>query len=150
MTLSPDFNIRPLLSSDAAEVASLSTELGYPVAAEVMEKRIRLFSTMQSHVVFGACLHHRVIAWIDISIVHHLQSEPCGEIGGLVVSEKYHGCGIGKALVEAAERWIISQGVAQVLVRSQIAREKAHAFYLHLGFSRTKTSAVFMKSIEPC
>jgi len=150
LTLSPDIKIRPLLPSDAALAASLSAELGYPVAAEVMERRIRLFSALEKHALFGACLHDQLIAWIDVGIVYHLQAEPYGEIGGLVVSKKHHGSGIGKALVEAAEQWITSQGVTQVLVRSQIAREGVHAFYLRQGFTRTKTSAVFMKSIEPC
>lgn len=150
MTTSPEIKIRPLLPSDATSAAHLSAELGYPVAAEVMEKRIRLFSALEQHALFGACRHNKLIAWIDVSIAYHLQAEPYGEIGGLVVAEKHHGSGIGKALVEAAEQWITSQGVTQVLVRSQIAREGAHAFYLRQGFSRTKTSAVFMKSLQRC
>jgi GNAT superfamily N-acetyltransferase len=90
-----------------------------------------------------------LVGWIDVGIVHHLQSGPFGEIGGLIVSEKYHGCGIGAALVETAEKWIASHNVHKVLVRSQIAREGAHAFYIRQNFSRTKTSAVFTKSIGP-
>ena len=144
----PEIVIRNLMCSDAAEAAKLSAELGYPVTTEAMAERLRQFATMTSHAVFAASLEGLVVAWIDVSIVHHLQSEPYGEIGGLVVSGEYRGCGIGRKLVEAAEQWIASQKIATVLVRSQIAREGAHAFYLQQNFSRLKTSAVFTKTLE--
>ena len=127
MTSEPEFAIRNMLASDAA---GLSAELGYPVLVTVMEERLRLFSNMRNHAVFAGCIENRAVAWIDVGIVYHLQSEPYGEIGGLVVSSKYQGCGIGRALVETAEKWRASQRIAKVLVRSQIGREGAHAFYV--------------------
>lgn len=144
----PEILVRHMIPSDAAEAAQLSAELGYPVETEIMEARLRQFALLKNHVVFAACLQGHVIAWIDVGIVHHLQSEPFGEIGGLIVSATYQGCGIGRKLVEAAESWIASQGILKVLVRSQIAREGAHAFYLRQNFSRLKTSVVFTKSLS--
>lgn len=140
--------IRHMMPSDAAEAAQLSAELGYPVAPDMMEARLRQFALLKNHVVFAACLQGHVIAWIDVGIVYHLQSEPYGEIGGLIVSAAYQGCGIGRKLVEAAENWIAGQRILKVLVRSQIAREGAHAFYLRQNFSRLKTSVVFTKSLS--
>jgi GNAT superfamily N-acetyltransferase len=134
--------------TDASDAASLSAELGYPVSTQAMESRLKQFAEMEDHAVFAACRQDRVVAWIDVSIAHHLQSETCGEIGGLIVSSEHQGCGIGKKLVATAEQWIRSRGIAKVLVRSQIARERAHAFYLQLNFSRLKTSAVFTKSLD--
>jgi predicted N-acetyltransferase YhbS len=141
--------IREITPSDAADAARLSGELGYPTSAEEMERRLQHLASMDNRAVFVACREARVVAWIDVSIVHHLQSEPYGEIGGLIVSSEHQGCGIGKKLVETAESWIAGRGIAKVLVRSQIAREGAHAFYVRQKFSRIKTSAVFMKSLEP-
>lgn len=140
--------IRHMRLSDAAEAAQLSAELGYPVATDMMEARLRQFALLKNHVVFAACLQDHVIAWIDVGIVHHLQSEPYGEIGGLIVSAAHQGCGIGRKLVEAAENWIAGQRILKVLVRSQIAREGAHAFYLRQNFSPLKTSVVFAKSLS--
>ncbi len=144
----PQFAIRNLFPADAAEAASLSAELGYPVAVDVMEKRLERLSTMPDHAVFGAAFEQRLVAWIDVGIVHHLQSGSYGEIGGLIVSAKHQGYGIGRALVERAEQWIAAQDVKTVLVRSQIARKRSHAFYLNQGFSQTKTSAVFSKPLD--
>jgi GNAT superfamily N-acetyltransferase len=85
------------------------------------------------------------VGWIDIGIVHHLQSEPYGEIGGFVVSEKYRSTGIGKQLIARAEQWMRVHGLQRALVRSQVSREPAHRFYLRAGYARVKTSAVFEK-----
>jgi GNAT superfamily N-acetyltransferase len=139
--------IRKMAPSDASDAAELSLELGYSVPVDVMEARLRGFARMGGHVVYAACLQDRVVGWIDVGIVHHLQSPPYGEIGGLIVSGNHRGRGIGRKLVDQAEEWIASQKVTTVLVRSQIAREAAHSFYLRLNFSRLKTSAVFTKSL---
>ena len=148
MRLKPHVTIRAVLPADAADAAILSAELGYPVATEDVARRLAQFSSMDNHSVFGAYVQDQLVGWIDIGIVHHLQSEPYGEIGGLIVSEKYHGCGMGAALVETAEKWVASQNIHKLLVRSQIAREGAHAFYIRQKFLRTKTSAVFTKTIN--
>lgn len=139
--------IREMRLSDAADVANLSTELGYPMATEAVEERLRQFARMNDHAVFSACLKGLVVGWIDVGIVHHLQSQPYGEIGGLIVSKEYQGRGIGGQLVSAAEGWVVRRNVTKILVRSQIAREGAHAFYLRQNFSRVKTSVVFTKSL---
>jgi (aminoalkyl)phosphonate N-acetyltransferase len=80
--------------------------------------------------------------------VHHLQSEPYGEIGGFVVSEKYRSTGIGKQLLACAERWMRERQLRRSLVRSQVKREDAHRFYLRESYARVKTSAVFEKELS--
>jgi GNAT superfamily N-acetyltransferase len=89
-----------------------------------------------------------VVGWIEVGIAHHLQSGACGEIGGLIVCSSYEGRGIGRQLVETAERWVASRGITKLVVRSRITRAAAHDFYLGLNFERLKTSAVFKKTIE--
>lgn len=140
--------IREMIPSDAKDAAELSSELGYPVGADEMEARLRQLAALGNHVVYAACLEDRVVGWVGVGIVHHLQSQAFGEIDGLIVGGKYQGRGIGRKLVKKAEEWIASHGITKVLVRSRITREGAHAFYLRQNFSRVKTSAVFEKSIE--
>jgi ribosomal protein S18 acetylase RimI-like enzyme len=107
----------------------------------------RQTTSMAGHVVYAACLHGRVVGWIDVGIVQHLQSPPYGEIGGLIVSGKHRAWGIGRKLVDKAEKSIANEEVTTDPVRSRIAREAAHSFYLRLNFSRLKTSTVFTKSL---
>ncbi len=142
--------IRPIQPSDAPAAAHLSAQFGYPVDPAVMEQRIRGLDP--SRAVFVACLEvacseNEVLGWIDVSRAEHLQSGAYAEIGGLVVSEAARGQGIGAELVRAAEQWARERGLVKMLVRSQIARERAHSFYLREGYQRTKTSAVFTKSL---
>ncbi len=139
--------IRQIELADAESAGELSGHLGYPASADVMRRRIEALAGRTDHVVFVATLDGSVVGWIDVGLVQHLQGEPYGEIGGLVVSTGHRSLGIGKQLVARAEAWVREQGVPQMLVRSQIKREDAHRFYLREGYARTKTSAVFTKSI---
>lgn len=142
-----DILIRPARASDAAATARLSGELGYPVDAAVMAARIERLAGIADHRVFVACRDDRVLGWIHVAAVHHLQSEPRAEIGGLIVAADARSGGVGAMLVARAERWARDHGFGAIVVRSQIARDAAHRFYLREGYARTKTSAVFSKDL---
>jgi GNAT superfamily N-acetyltransferase len=140
--------LREIALDDAEAAAKLSGELGYPVSVSAMQHRIETIKALEDHVVYVACVSDTVVGWIDVGIVHHLQSDPSGEIGGLVVSSDCRNRGIGKKLIAQAEQWVAHQGISRMVVRSRIARETAHRFYLREGYSRTKTSAVFSKELS--
>ena len=140
--------LREITIKDAEAAARLSAEFGYLVSTETMEHRIRALEGRTDHVVYLALLDAVAVGWIDIGIIHHLQAEPYGEIGGFVVSEKYRSAGIGKQLIEHAEKWMRDRGLRRALVRSQISRVDAHRFYQREGYARIKTSAVFEKELS--
>ena|ERR1700733_9504338 len=144
-----EVQIRAIDTADAEAAAGLSGELGYPVSVAAMEERIRNYALLTDRVVFVACRDAAVIGWIDVGIVHHLQVEPNGEICGLVVSHACRNLGLGAKLVSRAEEWVKERGLTRMIVRSRIAREAAHRFYLREGYERTKTSAVFSKTLRP-
>jgi hypothetical protein len=89
--------IREITAGDAAVTASLSEELGYPVPPDIMRQRIEFLNLSGGHVVYVACLSGKVVGWIDVRETHHLQAEPCAEIGGLVVSSEARGGGLEAA-----------------------------------------------------
>lgn len=140
-------SVREIVVGDAETAARLSEQLGYPTSVEIMQKRIENLANLKDHVVYVACMPNTVVGWIDVGITHHLQGEPYGEIGGLVVSSSCRSGGIGAQLVARAEQWAAQRGITKMLVRSQIAREAAHRFYLREGYAKTKTSAVFTKAL---
>ena len=141
------FFIREIAGSDAIAAARLSEELGYRISPEEMMQRIASLGKSPDRMVFVACLSGEVVGWIDVAVVHHLHSGTRVEIGGLVVSSGLRSRGIGRLLVERAEKWALQRGLKGMLVRSRIAREDAHRFYLREGYTRTKTSAVFTKEL---
>jgi (aminoalkyl)phosphonate N-acetyltransferase len=139
--------IREVGLPDTADVCKLSGELGYPAPTDVMRRRIEELARLKDHVVYVAIADEDLVGWIHVAVVRHLQAEPRAEIGGLVVGNMVRNKGIGRELVARAEQWAVQQGVSSVVVRSQIAREAAHRFYLREGYRLTKTSAVFSKPL---
>lgn len=55
----------------------------------------------------------------------------------LVVDESSYGMGVGRALVSAVEDWARRHGATRISVTSGEHRDKAHAFYEHVGYERT-------------
>jgi GNAT superfamily N-acetyltransferase len=140
--------LREITLEDAEAAARLSGELGYPVSTQQMAARIRAQLQLPDHVTYLATQPDgEVLGWIDVGITHHLQADRYAEIGGFVVSGAARSLGIGRKLLARAEAWAAERGLRRVLVRSQIARDRAHQFYLREGYQRTKTSAIFTKEL---
>ena len=55
---------------------------------------------------------------------------------------------IGRALVEQAERWAGARGPESLVVRSNTLRTESHRFYPTLGFTASKTQAVYQKPLR--
>jgi GNAT superfamily N-acetyltransferase len=132
---------REATASDAAALAALSTQLGYP--AQPDEAAERLSAIGPAGTVLVAEENGAVLGWIHVCGVRFFQSPPFAEIGGLVVDEAMRGKGVGKLLLQAAVRWAAEQGYGKLRVRSNVVREDAHRFYEREGFQRVKTQAVF-------
>ena len=140
--------IRLATHGDAASLAALSTELGYPTTPAQMQERLShvLASDLGAVFVFETA-DGRVIGAVHIIERHLIESDPFCEIMGLIVSEKDRGHGAGGALVAAAEAWTADRGIPNVRVRSNVIRERAHGFYLARGYVEVKRQAVFNKPL---
>jgi GNAT superfamily N-acetyltransferase len=144
-----EVRIRPVRPEDDASVSELVTQLGYQRTPEQVAAWVRELDSRPTQACFVAELNGEVVAWIDVSLEHHLQSEVFGLIGGLVVKDGVRGAGIGKRLCERAEEWTRQQGANRIRVTSRSTREAAHRFYLRDGYRHTKISMVFEKPLEP-
>jgi GNAT superfamily N-acetyltransferase len=141
--------IRPVKADDAAAVAELCGQLGYPATKEEIEERIaHLRTCAETQVALVACIDLQVAGWIEAVVERHLQSPPFALITGLVVRDGMRGLGVGKRLCEEIERWSQGKGLCVVRVTSRSTREAAHRFYLRDGFRLIKTSAVFEKILS--
>ncbi|MGE5279037.1 MAG: GNAT family N-acetyltransferase [Acidobacteriota bacterium] len=139
--------IRPMKTDDAAAVARLSGELGYPAAAEEIAARLAGLSGRPAGALLVAEAAGEVIGWIHVSEDATLTDGPIAEIRGLVVDSRMRGRGVGRELVGAAEGWAASRGYPRVRVRSRVAREDAHRFYGSAGYAIAKTQHVFDKNL---
>jgi len=140
--------VRPMTLSDSREVASLSNQLGYPSTASDIAKRLGIM-TQGAH--FGAFVAEAtdggIAGWIQVFSVRFLQEDAFAEISRLVVDANSRGQGVGKALLEAAEKWARENGYTGIYVRSNTKRAEAPPFYEGMGYNRVKTQYVFQKSI---
>lgn len=135
--------IRTLQQEDAAAVARLAVELGYPASEAVITPRIQRLLQHPDHSAFIATENHQPIGWLHLFINYPLESEPCAEIAGLVVTESHRGRGVGRQLLGAARQWAAERELQSLRVRCQIRRSRAHHFYQANGFTELKTQKVF-------
>ena len=140
--------LRDARLEDAAELARLASELGYPSDADSMATRLDMLLPLSGHrIVVAQGDAGRLRGWIAVERRCLLESGECMEIIGLVVGTAARGDGIDRALVADAESWARMQGFAAIVVRSNVVRERAHAFYTGLGFTRAKSQHVYWKSL---
>ena len=133
---------------DAAAIAGLAGQLGYPSTQEEIEKRLECVLPGSSHALFVAEMPGGGIGgWLHVFGYHVMESDPRAEVSGLVVDASARGTGIGRLLMQSAEDWARQQGYTSVTLRSNIIRHEAHAFYQRLGYKIPKTQHVFRKDL---
>jgi GNAT superfamily N-acetyltransferase len=148
MTTEKKLNIRRAKHSDAARLAELSGQLGYPATKEQMEQRLGRLKPASEHAVFVAdspdC---EVIAWLHVSVEPLLEVEMRAEVNGLVVAEGRRSQSAGARLLESAEEWARRHGCSLMSVRSNVIRKRAHKFYQRNGYEHYKTQKAFRKRL---
>jgi len=141
--------IRRARLSDAASVAGLSGQLGYPVTESEMAQRL---ARLIRHPRLGAVLvaetrDQQVVGWLHVSVTPLLEVPLRAEVNGLIVAEGQRSSGSGYKLLRAAEEWAKSKGCASMSVRSNVVRDRAHSFYLRNGYEHYKTQKAFRKTL---
>ena len=141
--------IRRARLSDAPAVAELSGQLGYPTLAKEMAGRL---AHLIRHPRFGVVLiagtpEGKIVGWLHVSLTPLLEVPLRAEVNGLIVAEGQRSSGSGAKLLQAAEEWAKSKGCSRVSVRSNVVRDRAHAFYLRNGYEHYKTQKAFRKTL---
>jgi len=142
------FEIRSAIIDDASDISELSTQLGYLAHEPEIKDRLNAILKSNDHMVYVAVLSDgKAVAWIHVYRAQRIETGVFAEIGGFIVSETFRNKGIGKKLLEAAEKWAISKKLSKLRVRSKTEREDAKQFYLNMGFSASKTQSIFDKHL---
>lgn len=141
----PRIAIRPARSADAAALAALAGQLGYPSTEADILRRLVMIEDRPQHAVFVAEADGAVAGWVHVLLDLHLESGEFAEIAGLVVDEHRRGAGVGQRLLVSAEAWARDQGAGTVRVRSNVVRTEAHGFYAKAGYAVRKRQTVFEK-----
>jgi len=144
-----EVEIRRARLADAPAVAELSGQLGYPTPEGEMAGRL---AHLIRHPRFGAVLvaettDGKIAGWLHVSLTPLLEVPLRAEVNGLIVAEGRRSSGSGAKLLRAAEAWAKSKGCDGMSIRSNVVRERAHAFYLRNGYEHYKTQKAFRKSL---
>ena len=93
--------IRRAKSGDAASLAALSGELGYPATAAEIKSRLSRLKSAANDALFVAECDGEVIGWLHISVNHLIEVPTRAEINAFIVSEKQRSNGAGASRARA-------------------------------------------------
>jgi GNAT superfamily N-acetyltransferase len=140
--------IRRVRGTDAAALAELCGQLGYPAEAKQIKERLKNLKPAAQHAVFVAERDGTEVAgWVHVSVEPLIEADMRAEVNGLVVREGERSRGAGWKLLEEAERWAKKRGCKDMSVRSNVIRERAHQFYESHGYEHYKTQKAFRKPL---
>lgn len=129
--------IRPAELSDVHSIASLMDELGYPTRAAEMQMRLEPILQDSRYRTFVAVRGGKIAGMIGTFCYRSYEHNNVGgRILALVVAEKMRGQGIGRALINVAEKDFSERNISRVAVNTRFTREDAHRFYESLGYTR--------------
>jgi GNAT superfamily N-acetyltransferase len=89
-----------------------------------------------------------VIGWLNVRTSWVLEYGHFAEVLGLVVDGERRSGGVGASLLATAETWAQQRGLVEMRVRSNVVRERAHAFYRRAGYLETKRQIQFRKALK--
>jgi len=135
-------HIRGARLDDAPALAELSTQLGYPSTEAQVRERLRLLEDRERELLVAVAADG-LAGFVDVHVQRVVESEPYGEVGGLVVGAPHRGAGLGAALLAAAADWSRARGLERLWIRANLARVGPHQFYEAVGCRTVKDQRVY-------
>jgi N-acetylglutamate synthase-like GNAT family acetyltransferase len=130
--------IRDARPEDAAALARLIDQLGYPTSAEAVAARLQRLEASPADRLFVAELDGEVVGAASLHVSLTLEyDEPVAKLSAIVVDERHRRGGIGEALARAVENEARAHGCCLVFLTTAERRADAHAFYRRLGYEET-------------
>lgn len=140
--------IRPAIATDVAQLLVLNQQLGYMLTEAQTAANLRMVQDNPMAQILVAERNGRLLGWIGLERRVGLETPPRLEVTGFVVDAAVRRSGVGRALLAWAEDWARQLGLDTVVLRTNINREGAHAFYRALGYETFKTQYAMRKRLE--
>lgn len=130
--------VREATIADAAALAPLLGELGYPVDAAALGPRLRRMLARDDQKILIAEGDGVALGLLALHIFPVVAYDrDLALIMALVITEHARGSGVGRLLVDRAEAIAREAGASRLMVTTHNRRADAHQFYEHLGFEFT-------------
>ena len=143
-----NIKIRAARLEDSSEIADIcASSLGYECTREFVHKKLCALDNEREQ-VFVAETDGVVSGFVHAEKYDVLYFDTLVNILGMAVTDKYKRKGIGKALMQAAEKWAREIGAFGIRLNSGGTRTEAHKFYRSMGFDDEKMQIRFNKSFR--
>jgi GNAT superfamily N-acetyltransferase len=129
-------DVRSASAEDAAAIAPLLAELGYPSEPQALRTRLARIASGNRTGVLLAETEGAPAALIAYQLIEHLERPaPTCRITTLVTAPEHRRRGAAGALLAAVEEIARERGCERLEVTTRPQREDALAFYLDAGFA---------------
>ncbi|MBW2181853.1 MAG: GNAT family N-acetyltransferase [Deltaproteobacteria bacterium] len=109
--------------------------MGYKIKEEAIKRKLQQIFISRIDQVYVAEVSGKVVGLISCHITKLFHQEgDAGRVTSLIINSNFRGKGIGKALVEMADKFFIQKGCIKSEVTSGDHRPETHEFYLSLGY----------------
>jgi aminoglycoside 6'-N-acetyltransferase I len=130
--------VRGAVPADAADIARLIGQLGYPMPPQEAADRLAMVMQDGQGSLLVAADYGPVVGVIALHWCPMLQeARPVARITTLVVDEQERGRGIGRILLKAGAQAARQAGCDVLELTSGLRRKEAHEFYRAQGFVDT-------------
>ena len=127
------------------QIAELLQGEGYPGEEAAIQRRLGLLPREDR--ILMAVEGESLLGFAHLRIARDLASDETAEVVSIVVRPNHRRSGIGRMLVTAAETWARQSGRARLLLRTDVVRTPAHAFYVSLGYQKAATTVDFVRDL---
>jgi GNAT superfamily N-acetyltransferase len=141
--------IREGSRADAAAIAELLTQLGYPHDPDAARARLEAWEGGERRLVMIAERGGAVAGFVAVAAVPYFERPGrWARIVALAVGRAHRRGGVGRELVAAAEEAAAGWGCVTIEATSSRRRREAHGFYRSLGYAdRCECSALYRREL---
>jgi len=123
---------------DAAGIAELLAQLGYPAEEAAVRRRLQRLERSEADAIWVAVAGGELVGLVGIHVAQVLAYEgDAAKVSEIVVDDRYRRQGIGARLMQVAEEEARRRGCIVLFLTTAERRKDAHAFYRGLGFEET-------------
>ncbi len=138
--------VREACECDAESIHLLNElEMKYEYSLERTKLKIQKILSLPTDRIFVAEVDGKVAGYVHANDYDVLYFPHMKNIMGIAVGSEYKRHGVGRALLEAVEKWARETGALGIRLVSGSSRIEAHKFYSSCGFECGKTQLNFKK-----
>lgn len=143
---------REVQISDAHSLAPLMGQLGYPIDEKTLRENTQKYLFLPTQKTWVAESAGQIVGCIAVAITNYFHRNGSFlRVIAMIVDHEHRRAGIGKILMDIAEKFAREQGCSHIELTSGMHREKlgSHKFYQSLGYSElNEIKKYFAKKLE--